>query len=138
MVHPKNAFQINPEHNQIQCIEFFNKYEWFLSYDSLTFLIIISALCGCIPVVYKVDGLNKQQWIQTTAAGEYVKYKGLDNLYGIAYGREDMEYAKKTIHLVKEQWNDICNFCKEKTIIPFIQDIQNFENMQNTIQNNYL
>jgi len=138
MVHPKDAFEIKAQHTQLQYIEIFNKYEWFLSYDSITFLIIISALCGCIPVVYKVDGLNKQQWIQTTAAAEYVKYKGLDNLYGIAYGREDMEYAKNTIHLVKEQWNDICNFCKEKTIIPFIQDINNLEKMQNTIQNNYL
>ena len=48
-----------------------------------------------------------------------------------------MQYATDTIHLVKEQWDDILKFNKEKTIIPFIIDIQNFENMQNTIQNNY-
>ena len=28
-------------------------------------------------------------------------------------------------------------FNKEKTIVPFINDIKNFKNMQNTVQNNY-
>ena len=136
-VHPPDAFEITYDHTQLECIDFFNNYEWFLSYDSLTFLIIIAALCGCVPVIYKVEGMTKQEWIQTTAASEYVKSKGLDNLYGIAYGREDMEYAKSTLHLVKEQWDDIVEFCKEKTIKPFIEDINNFENMHNTIQNNF-
>ena len=95
-------------------------------------------MCGCIPVVYKVNGLNKKEWIQTTAAAEYCKSKGMDNLYGIAYGREDMEYAKDTIHLVKEQWENILEFNKEKTIVPFINDINDFDNMQNTIEKNYL
>jgi hypothetical protein len=136
-VHPQTAFEITHQHTQKECIEFFNKYEWFLSYDSLTFLIVIAALCGCIPVIYKIDGMNKQEWIQTTAAAEYLNYKGLNNLYGIAYGREDMEYAKSTLHLVKEQWDDIINYCKEKTILSFVEDIQNFEKMKNTVQNNY-
>jgi hypothetical protein len=135
---PPGSFEIKSFHSIDYCIEIFNKYEWFLSYDSLTFLIVIAALCGCIPVIYKVDGMNKQQWIETTVACNYLKSKGLDNLYGIAYGREDMEYAKSTLHLVKEQWDDIINYCKEKTVLPFIEDIQNFENMQNTIKNNYI
>lgn len=135
--HPDNSFEITRSHNQSQCIEFFNRYKYFISYDPCTFLTIIAALCGCISIVYPIHGLNKQQWIQTTAANEYVKSKGLDNLYGIAYGLDDLQYACDTIHLVKEQWDDIQKFCKEKTIVPFINDIQNFENMQNTLQNNY-
>ena len=136
-IHPNSSFEITREHDQQECIDFFNKYKYFISYDPCTFLSIMAALCGCISIVYPINGLNKQQWIQTTAAVEYLKYKGLDNLYGIAYGQEDMQYAIDTIHLVKEQWDDILKFNKEKTIIPFINDIQNFENMQNTIQNNY-
>jgi len=136
-VHPENSFEITRNHTQLECIEVFNKYEWFMSYDSLTFYIIIAALCGCIPVVYKVDGLSKEQWIQTTAAAEYCRSNGLNNLYGIAYGREDMKYAQDTIHLVKEQWEDILKFNREKTIIPFINDINDFNNMQNTLEKNY-
>ena len=109
----------------------------FISYDPQTFLSIMAALCGCISVVYPLDGLTKQEWIHTTAASKYVKNKGLDNLYGIAYGLEDVQYATDTLHLVKYQWTDIQKFCRDTTIVPFINDIQNFENMQNTVQNNY-
>jgi hypothetical protein len=137
MVHPSNSFEIPGNYNQLRCIEVFNKYEWFMCYDSLTFYIIIAALCGCIPVVYKVDGLSKEQWIQTTAAAEYCRSNGINNLYGIAYGREDMKYAQDTIHLVKEQWDNILEFNREKTIVPFINDVNDFNNMQNTIEKNY-
>jgi hypothetical protein len=137
LVHPKTAFEITREHGQMDYVKFFNTYEYFMCYDSNTFLVVMAALCGCIPVIYKVEGLTKKDWINTTSAAEYCKFKGIDNLYGIAYGREDMDYAKKTIHLVREQWNDIINFCKNKTVIPFINDIQNFDKMINTIQNNY-
>ena len=109
----------------------------FISYDPCTFLSIMASLCGCISVVYPWDGLTKQEWLNTTAVAEYIKSKGLDNLYGIAYGLEDVQYAKDTLHLVKEQWTDIQNFNKDTTIVPFINDIQNFENIQNTVQNNY-
>jgi ferritin-like protein len=98
----------------------------------------MAAMCGCISIIYPVDGLTKQQWIQTTAAAEYCKSKSLDNLYGIAYGISPSEYnyAFRTIHLVKQQWNDIIKFTTEKTIVPFIKDIQNFENMKNTVEAN--
>jgi hypothetical protein len=136
-VHPSGSFELTREHTLMQHIYIFNKFKWFMCYDPLTFYIIIAALCGCIPVVRKVSGLNKQQWVQTTAASEYLKNKGLDNLYGIAYGAEDMQYAADTIHLVREQWENIINFNKENHIIPFVNDIQNFENMPNKVSTFY-
>jgi len=136
-IHPDNSFEITRQNTQDECIVFFNNYKYFISYDSLTFLIIIAALCGCIPIVYKIEGLSKQEWIQTTAASEYIKSTGLDNLYGIAYGLEDIKYAEDTIHLVKDQWIDITNYLIKKTVMPFINDINNFNNNPNTILNNY-
>ena len=136
-LHFYDSYEITRDHTQEQCIEFFNSFKWFISYDSLTFLTVIAALCGCISVVYKINGLTKQDWIKTTAAAEYCKSKGLDNLYGIAYGVDDILNAFSTIHLAKEQWEDILKFNKENTIVPFINDIENFENALNTIQNNY-
>jgi hypothetical protein len=136
-IHPVPSFEITRTHTQDECITLFNKYKYFISYDPLTFLSIIAALCGCISIVYKNDGMTKQEWIQTTAAGEYIKYKGLDNLYGIAYGLEDITYAEETLHLVEEQWLDIANYFKYKTVMPFINDINNFKKMTNTIKNNY-
>ena len=137
LVHPKNSFEITGDHNQLYYINVFNKYKWFMCYDPLTFYIVIAALCGCIPVVYKINGLNKQEWIQTTAAAEYCKSKGIDNLYGIAYGQEDMYYAEETIHLVKQQWEEIIEFNKKRTIIPFVNDLETFDNQKNTVEKNY-
>jgi dTDP-glucose 4,6-dehydratase len=132
-----NSFEITRLHTMQECVDIFNKYKYFYSYDPCTFLSIISALCGCISIVHPLEGKNKEEWIQSTAVGEYCKSKGLFNLYGIAYGMDDLEYAENTIHLVKEQWDDILKFNEKQLIIPFINDINNFDNMQNTIQNNY-
>jgi hypothetical protein len=48
-----------------------------------------------------------------------------------------MEFAKNTIHLFKEQWNEIIEFNKTTTLKSFIDDMQNFDKMINTINNNY-
>ena len=132
-----NLDEIPHSFSKSQYVEYFNKYKMFVSYDPLTFLTIMAAMCGCISVVYPLVGLTKLEWINKTAASEYLKSKGLDNLYGIAYGLEDIPYAMETIHLVKEQWDDIQNFNKEMSIVPFINDIHNFQNIQNTVESKY-
>jgi hypothetical protein len=133
-IHPSNSFEIIREHCLQECMSFFNKYKWCVFYDTLTFYIIYAAICGCVPVVLKKKGLTKSQWIETTAAAKYLKHIGFDNLYGIAYGQEDMTFALETIHLAKQQWLDILNYCKESMIVPFVNDVQNFENVQNKVK----
>ena len=39
--------------------------------------------------------------------------------------------------MAKEQWNRITQFSKDKYITKFIEDINNFENMPNTIKTNF-
>jgi len=138
IIHPNNSFEITLSHTQENYIEIFNKYKYFVSYDPLTFISIIASLCGCISIVYPIEGINKKEWILKGALGEYCKIKQNFNLYGIAYGNspEELKFAQDTIHLVQEQWNDIKNY-ESKLVQNFITDINNFNNMQNTIQNNY-
>ena len=136
-IHPRDSFEITRQHTQMQCITLFNKFKAFVSYDSLTFFTVIAALCGCVSIVYKVKGLTKEEWINTTAASEFLKFKGHSNLFGIAYGLEDIPFAVSTLHLAPQQWKNIVNYSKEKVVLPFIEDINNFENMINTIQNNF-
>jgi len=136
LIHPQDSFEIIGGTQQ-QCIEFFNKYKYFYSYDSNTFLTIMAALCGCISIVYKVNGLSKSDWIKKTPASEYLLKNNMDNLYGIAYGEEDIPFAEATLYLVKEQWDEILKFNIENTIIPFINDIQDFEYMENNVYHNF-
>jgi hypothetical protein len=136
-IHPPNSFEITRNHTQLECINIFNKHIYFISYDSITFLLVIAALCGCVSIVKKVSGLSKQDWLNTTAACAYLKESGENTLYGIAYGRDDLQNAIKTIHLAKQQWNRIVKFSKDKYIVSFISDINNFKNNINTVKNNF-
>jgi hypothetical protein len=137
-IHPDDSFEIKRNHTQINYIEYFNKYKYFISYDPLTFLNIIASLCGCISIVYPIEGVTKKEWLQMGAFSEYLKEKGNYNLNGIAYGNsaEELKFAESTIHLVKDQWDDIKNY-EHKLIENFINDINNFNKMENTLQNNY-
>jgi len=138
MLHPKNSFEITRNHTQNDYIEIFNKYSYFVCYDPLSFLCIIAPLCGCICIVYPLDGISKKEWLQTTGLIEYLKYKNDYNIYGIAYGNshDEINYANNTLHLVKDQWDDIKSY-QINYIKKFITDINQFELMQNTIKNNY-
>ncbi len=137
-IHPDESFEITERHSQEDYIYFFNRYEYFISYDPLTFMNIIAALCGCISIIYPIEGVSKYEWLQMTAAWPYLKANNLSNLYGIAYGMDDIEYALDTIHLVKNQWDEIHDFSLKKSILPFLDDINHYENLENTIENNYL
>jgi hypothetical protein len=131
------VFNIPHDFQHTEVAEYFNTYKMFISYDPCTFLTIMAALCGCISVVYPQDNLTKKEWLKTTAAADYFESKDSTDLYGVAYGMEDLQFAIDTIHLVKEQWEDIQQFKIKNTVIPFINDINNFENMPNTLQNNF-
>ena len=128
----RNHFEITRNFSFQEIINVFNIYKYFISYDPLTFLNIIAALCGCISIIYPLENTTKIEWYKKTAVYPYLLYKKIDSLYGIAYGLEDIEYAKNTMHLVIEQWNDIQQFLKSYTY-NFIEDINNFENCINTI-----
>jgi hypothetical protein len=139
MIHPPESQEITRGHTQMDCINIFNHHKYFISYDSLTFLSVIAALCGCISIVKKVEGLSKEDWINTSVAAEYLKVSGEDMLFGIAYGNEEIEVEKaaSTLHLAKEQWERIVQFSKDKYVAKFIEDINDFTNMENRIHNNF-
>lgn len=139
IIHPTNSFEINRSHSQEDYIKLFNNYKYFVSYDPLTFLSIIAPLCGCISIVYPIENVNKEEWLKTSALYQYFKEKGNFEIYGIAYGNssEELEFAEKTIHMVKDQWDDIINNYQTKLINNFIDDINNFDTCINTIKNNF-
>ena len=97
----------------------------------------MAPLCGCISIVKKIDGLTKADWINTTSMAECLKEHNETMLYGVAYGTEELHNAITTLHMAKEQWARILNFTRNKAITPFIKDINDWNNMTNTLQNNY-
>lgn len=136
--HPPESFQIMRYHTQEDYLEKFNKHKYFISYDPMTFLIIISLLCGCITIVYPLEGISKKEWIKNTSIGDFIN-KTNGELYGLAYGnsKEEIEYAENTIHLAENQYKELKKYMINNLVKPFINDINRFEENINTIQNNF-
>ena len=128
-------FEITREHNQQQYVTIFNNFEYFISYDALTFLNIIAALCGCISIIYPVEGVSKQEYFKMTAFYDYMVDKNITEIYGLAYGFSDEEinYSKSTLHLVKDQMTDIHNWLIENSVKKFIEDMNHWELNKNKI-----
>jgi len=98
--------------------EQFNKYEYFITFDQKTYLTVAAALCGCKSIILNQKNRTKQTSILVndvvdnayTDSDEFkynikpVDYKlqNPENMFGVAYGIEDIEWANKTIHMVRE------------------------------------
>jgi len=93
----------------------FNKYEYLLTFDEKTYLVTAAALCGCKVIILNPNNFEKGKLTPL----EY-KLKNPLKMFGIAYGIEDLEWAKKTINLVPDyipKFKDI----DKKTVKNFIK-----------------
>lgn len=71
--------------------EVFNHHEYFICYDDISFIPVQAALCGCIPIVIPRE----------PGDGFLDSYGPADKKRnGIAYGPDDVQWAKDTMHLV--------------------------------------
>ena len=139
--HPSDSVEISfSKYDQL--VEIFNKYEYFICYDPACFLIWIAGLCGCIPILHKLENISKEDYFTGKSEANsnlYIYY--LSHPYtdypGIAYGQEDIEHARNTLSLLPALLQSQINYTNDYCITNFINDINNFDNCQNTIANNY-
>jgi hypothetical protein len=72
----------------------FNQVEYCVSYDPYTFYSIYAAMCGCKSIIVPVEGVSKEQW------------QPVEELrYGLAYGEDDLEYARQTLPALLAVWS---------------------------------
>ena len=90
--------------------EHFNKYEYFLTYDQKSFFTVAATLCGCKAIILKSDIIKEERENAFTLSDDYGKeltpteYR-LNNpiqMYGVAYGLDDINWANKTIGFTKD------------------------------------
>lgn len=104
-----------PHHNGKQEINYlldeFNKYEYVLTFDDKSYYTTAAALCGAKSVI-----LNPNRNI---TPAEY-RLKNPIQMFGVAYGFNDIKWANDTIELVKENLLQLEQKDKQ-TIINFIE-----------------
>ncbi len=136
-LHDINSFEITRKHTQENYLEIFNNHKKFICYDPLSFLSIISPLCGCISIIHPITNVSKKEYFKMTAFYNYLNTHNCNSIYGIAYGnsQDEIDYAINTLPLIKDQIEDIQKWFINEHIYSFINDLNNFDNNTNTLLN---
>ena len=137
-IHPINSYEISNNINFLDSIEIFKKHKYFILYDSLTLYQSIAILCGCIIIIYPLPNISKIDWFKQSYLWSYLESNNLTEIYGIAYGLEDLSYVETKLDLVYNQWLDIIKYYKNIYIKNFINDLGNFNNLLNLVENNFI
>ncbi len=109
--HSENSIDIAYYSDDNFLLNIFNEKDMFLSYDSMTYLSIQAALCGCTSVVIPEPNVSKEEWISKCPIFKY----------GVAYGLEDIDWSIKTKHLVKDHLIELENE-SIKLVKKFVED----------------
>lgn len=96
-------------------VEEFNKYEYIITFDDKTYYSVLAALCGTKVIVIPQD--NK------LTPTEY-RILNPTMMCGVAYGFDDIEWANKTIGLVRENIKSLKKI-DQRTIFEFINFWEN-------------
>jgi hypothetical protein len=89
--------------------EMFNQYEYFLTYDQKTYFSVMATLCGCKTIILNPG--TPYEWatnanIENNGQNEITPTEFRLNNYlqqfGIAYGWDDLQWAKDTISLSRD------------------------------------
>ncbi len=113
-----NAINLDTVRSHTDITQIFNTTKYFFCYDPCSFLVIFALLCGCIVYVEPITGYTEEEWLYA------VSFNKCGRLKGLAYGTENIEYAKATIHEAAEQ----CKQLIEKsnaTVDTFLDDVLN-------------
>jgi len=107
--------------------EKFNQYEYFLTYDQKTFYTSAAGLCGTKSIILNPGPTYEFAPNAYSLSEDYnngvlpIEFR-LNNpyqMYGVAYGWEDIDWARKTIDLVPEHLKDLDSLY-DKTVDNFI------------------
>lgn len=114
--HPEDSLNIDDYISDEYLLEVFNKKEFFFSYDTATYHYIQAALCGCIAVVIPDGTMSKEEWVN--------KHKTVK--HGIAYGMDDLQWAKDTMKYLRsdlQKFEDECEISVDEYVKKCIQTL---------------
>jgi hypothetical protein len=135
-IHPHNSINIeNLNNNDIKNI--FNTSRYFYCYDPKCMFVIYALKCGCIPIIYPINGKSREDYFRDS-----IFYDKQDNIIygkGIAYGNsiEEITYAENTLEEGINELDLIFNYELEMVNV-FLNDMQTYINNVNDEYISYL
>jgi hypothetical protein len=107
----------------------FRSYKYFFCYDPCSFLPYLAALCGCTAVVLPIKGMSKSTWLKNHSS-----FKKIENVFGVAWGLEDLRWARRTRRLLEYQIRDQV-FMAQDTVRAFARDMHDWDGCRNLVRN---
>jgi len=103
------------------CFEYlreqFNQYEYFLTYDQKSFFTLAAGLCGTKAIILNPG--PQHEYNHTITPLEY-RLANPIQMFGVAYGWDDIQWANNTVHMVKDHLKEIEKIDK-KTVDDFVE-----------------
>jgi predicted O-linked N-acetylglucosamine transferase (SPINDLY family) len=121
-IHPPDSLFLDDNLSQEILSEVFNVKEYLISYDPYSYNNFFAALCGCIPIIVPIAGTTKKGWLKSSSLSIILEEFGEHELKGIAYGTEEIEYARNTLEGAKYQ-QDISIQYGKTTVHRFLNDM---------------
>jgi predicted O-linked N-acetylglucosamine transferase (SPINDLY family) len=102
-IHPNDSLLLADDLSEETLIHILNTKEYLISYDPYSYISTIAALCGCISILAPMKNVSKDQWFKTMSTSKILGKLGEKEFKGIAYGLEEIEYARNTLHETRRQ-----------------------------------
>lgn len=99
-------------HEEISAI--FKRVKTFISYDTKTMYSLMALACGAESVVVPDTGVSKEQWEPNAVRA-----------YGIAYGLDDLENARRTIPDALEQLDEF-SVSSKQAVAEFTKEVKEY------------
>jgi hypothetical protein len=131
--HPSSSLLLDDDLSEENLIFILNRKEHFISYDPYSFISFMAALCGCISIVAPMKGYTKEQWFKSLSISKFLSQVGENELKGIAYGLEEIDYTKKTLNEAYRQQQIVISFGKE-TVYRFVNDMSYLVQGENSVE----
>lgn len=97
--HPKDFVHADPlleKMSDEEAADFFNQIETFISYDDMTWISVQAALCGCKSIIIPGECDRSAE-----------NLKRVNRIKGVAYGLNDKEWIKSTLHELRSDFETI-------------------------------
>ena len=133
-MHPQNSICI--DHCSLQDINnIFNECKFFYTYDANTAYIVYATICGCIPIIYPIDGISEEKYFKNRMYNFHGVIYNKAIVYGNDLSKINYILENNLIENNKEYYEELYNFYEKTTLNKFLKDIDLLINKNSQLNN---